>query len=394
MEWLFDFDRNKLLTAARLADQIVAQHPDRRGPRVTLCRALIDLGLWDKALLRLRDALARFPDSAELHAMQGLLLAKQDALEEALSEVEIALALMQGDSLLQNLRFDLLVRLKRWDAAQAMLSEIARLDPFHYALTLVQISLLPAATRIPDTLNLCDAVLAESPGHTNATYFKALSLAQLGRAEEARDLIRLEHNVTICHPPVPSCWPDREAFCTALKAELKRNPTITGTQRGKSHRNAERIVEIQQPDAPAVEALIGLIRRAVDDFGIRLQSDVRVGRARPAVARLDIWATNYSSGGYEASHHHPSGWLSGVYYVSATRAPAADTYSGPLIMGALDPKVYSGEPPWGTLPVEPAPGRLVLFPSWIPHASAPGGFEGERISVAFDVIPVRSHRAV
>ena len=38
--------------------------------------------------------------------------------------------------------------------------------------------------------------------------------------------------------------------------------------------------------------------------------------------------------------------------------------------------------------VEPAPGRLVLFPSWLWHGTRPFG-DGERLTVAFDVAPPR-----
>jgi len=37
--------------------------------------------------------------------------------------------------------------------------------------------------------------------------------------------------------------------------------------------------------------------------------------------------------------------------------------------------------------IEPKPGRLALFPSWMWHGTRPFA-EGERITVAFDVAPV------
>jgi hypothetical protein len=44
-------------------------------------------------------------------------------------------------------------------------------------------------------------------------------------------------------------------------------------------------------------------------------------------------------------------------------------------------------PPWGVQEIEPVPGRLLLFPSFLPHATEPTGIAGARISVAFDVVP-------
>ncbi len=384
MEWAPDLNLRGLRLAAELARTAVAQYPDRSGPRLALSRNLIDLGRWDQALACLRESLAPFPDNAELHRALGRLLAKQDALEEALAEVEIALALMPGNRKALVLRFDLLVRLKRWQAAREMVRDIAGIDPCHYALTTVRLSLLPAAERPHAALNLCNSLLAEFPGHTGATYFKALTLAQLGRAEEARSLMRLDRSVDVLDLPAPPAWQDRGVFCQALKEELASSRTTLLSERGKAHHNSRRIVGLRQIEGPAIEALIRLICKAVENY-----EHIDLAPGRPATARLDIWATNYRSGGYEEPHHHPSGWLSGVYYVSATRLPNEDFYRGSLIMGALDRGVYAAEPPWGTRAIEPVPGRLVLFPSWVPHATEPGGIEGERISVAFDVIPVR-----
>ncbi|MEI9996940.1 MAG: putative 2OG-Fe(II) oxygenase [Rhizomicrobium sp.] len=90
-----------------------------------------------------------------------------------------------------------------------------------------------------------------------------------------------------------------------------------------------------------------------------------------------------------APHGHPGGWISGVYYVDAPRLPGENAYRGALIVGAIDTKQHGFEPPWGTRAIEPVPGRLVLFPSYVSHATEPTGIDGARISVAFDVVPIR-----
>ncbi len=45
------------------------------------------------------------------------------------------------------------------------------------------------------------------------------------------------------------------------------------------------------------------------------------------------------------------------------------------------------ESPWGVRDIRPAPGRLVLFPSFVPHATLPTKSPEPRICVAFDVVP-------
>jgi putative 2-oxoglutarate-Fe(II)-dependent oxygenase superfamily protein len=48
----------------------------------------------------------------------------------------------------------------------------------------------------------------------------------------------------------------------------------------------------------------------------------------------------------------------------------------------------SVDPPWGTREIRPVPGRLVLFPSYVPHATIATGSTDKRICIAFDVTPV------
>lgn len=91
---------------------------------------------------------------------------------------------------------------------------------------------------------------------------------------------------------------------------------------------------------------------------------------------MSIWAVIYDDHGRQDSHFHPSGWLSGVYYPQAG--------SGDLLIGALD-AAEAIDPPWGARAVDPVEGRLVLFPSYVPHSTAPAA--AGRVSVAFDVMP-------
>jgi hypothetical protein len=59
-----------------------------------------------------------------------------------------------------------------------------------------------------------------------------------------------------------------------------------------------------------------------------------------------------------------------------------------LRVGGL-PGWTAAKPPWPVVDVEPVPGRLILFPSYVPHETLPTGSDQTRISVAFDVADVR-----
>ncbi|MFM5895768.1 MAG: putative 2OG-Fe(II) oxygenase [Novosphingobium sp.] len=95
------------------------------------------------------------------------------------------------------------------------------------------------------------------------------------------------------------------------------------------------------------------------------------------------WSVRLARQGYNVPHTHAMGWLSTAFYVSL---PAADEM-GPPPAGHIafgQPPAELGLPlePYRT--VAPEPGRLVVFPSTMWHATVP--FEaGERLVIAFDI---------
>jgi tetratricopeptide (TPR) repeat protein len=97
------------------------------------------------------------------------------------------------------------------------------------------------------------------------------------------------------------------------------------------------------------------------------------------------WSVRLRSGGHHSNHVHPLGWISSALYVSLPDRTAAEADdSGWLTLGEPDRKLGIDLPPWRK--VEPKPGRLALFPSWMWHGTVPFS-DGERLTVAFDVAP-------
>lgn len=96
------------------------------------------------------------------------------------------------------------------------------------------------------------------------------------------------------------------------------------------------------------------------------------------------WSVRLAGGGFHVAHVHPGGVLSSACYIALpARLGEADPQEGWLEMGRPPPELNVDLPPLAT--VEPRPGRLVLFPSYVFHGTRPFG-AGERLSVAFDVV--------
>lgn len=108
-----------------------------------------------------------------------------------------------------------------------------------------------------------------------------------------------------------------------------------------------------------------------------------LARGRPSrIAFSGAWSVRLQSGGHHSNHFHSMGWLSSALYIALPPDLGTGDHSGWLTLGEPQAQLGIDLPPRRI--VEPKPGRLALFPSWMWHGTRPFG-EGERITVAFDV---------
>jgi hypothetical protein len=137
---------------------------------------------------------------------------------------------------------------------------------------------------------------------------------------------------------------------------------------------------------PEIVALREALRRTVAEHAQNLpELDERhpLARGRPSrIAFSGAWSVRLEAGGTHANHVHSMGWLSSALYISLPPDLGGEQKSGWLTLGEPQAQLGLDLPPRRM--VEPKPGRLALFPSWMWHGTRPFG-EGERITVAFDV---------
>lgn len=95
------------------------------------------------------------------------------------------------------------------------------------------------------------------------------------------------------------------------------------------------------------------------------------------------WSVRLARQGYNVPHTHALGWLSTAFYVALPDpAEMGVPPAGHIAFGEPPPELGLQLEPYCT--VTPEPGRLVIFPSTMWHATRP--FEqGERLVIAFDV---------
>ncbi len=390
MRWQHELPLTVWPQLAAVANDAASRAPDNPAIWTGLAQAAFNLGREEETVAPLQAAVQRMPDAVPLRVALARTLTALDRFEEALDHVQAVLDRDPDNRDARAIGFTLLAKTDQWGKAVREVDRVCELDPFALQLLDVAWRAWPGQAGLERLLARSEAILAERPDHTNAAYFRAFALAKLGRGADACRVMSVERFVEVGDLPAPAGHAGGDAFRAALREEIVHNPTLVLNPRGKSTRDGRRTRRLRRAEAPAVEALVAQIKDAVGAYTQRLS--VQPGdfaQTLPQTARLDIWASVLGPEGRQKSHRHISGWLSGVYYVCAPRPAGENAYRGPLHLGALDPKRDRIDPPWGVRDIEPVPGRLVLFPSYVPHATEPTGAQGDRISVAFDVIAVR-----
>lgn len=106
--------------------------------------------------------------------------------------------------------------------------------------------------------------------------------------------------------------------------------------------------------------------------------------------QITCWANVNGAGHSNDLHNHPQCAWSGVYYVDVGTPVPDEEKSG--FIHFIDPRNGAGmvEDPFHQFgkgrEFKPLPGQMLLFPSWLLHGVRAYCGEGERISIAFNIV--------
>jgi tetratricopeptide (TPR) repeat protein len=379
LQWVQQQSRAWLSGVVEMMRRMVDAAPSQPKGWEKLGTTLLLAGDAAASVATLREACGRFPEHTAMYLQLARSTMALGQYEAALDATEAVLRLDPDSSAALNLRFSLLVKIGRPEQAESLLPQYvaaggASVSLFHFAVGRAR-----ARNDWQPLLDLCDGILAHSPGNTGARYYRALALIRLGRPTEA-DLNPAEFLSRTALPPPEGR--SMEAFLDDVRREILANPTLAPDPRGFTTTHGMQTRELLQPEDTAVPALCRQIQAAVDRYEQQLIASGRTDpfiAGRPPRVSLSPWAVVYPGEGKQRSHIHAPGWLSGVYYVAAPPG-------GELFLGAMD-EDDTTEIPWKVETIQPEANLLVLFPSFIPHATEATHSDDLRICVAFDVVP-------
>jgi uncharacterized protein (TIGR02466 family) len=104
--------------------------------------------------------------------------------------------------------------------------------------------------------------------------------------------------------------------------------------------------------------------------------------------RLDsLWVNQLRGGGHHSAHIHPHSIISGTLYVEVPAGSGPIRFEDPrlpMMMAAPPRRDDAPEELRSFVTVEPRPGLLLLWESWLRHEVLPGRSRSERLSVSFN----------
>lgn len=428
--------RHNLATALRAADR-----PDEaldvvdgviaaglNAPQSLTLRAhiLAELGRFDEAEAQYRTVLDRHPDYLDAQDTYARLLPQIGRQEEALDAYERALAQLPGHMPLLLSAIRAAKDLRRPDHALTLLEQAAGLITDREELAVAKMQALDMAGRPGEALDIGLDMAISDPSRPGLQ----VQLAQMLLA--SGDVARAEHHalmatrqqpfdqkawalltviwrllddereqwlagydsiVTFVDIGTPPGWSDQADFLDDLRATLDDLHVTTAhpadqTLRGGTQTRGELFDRRRRPAIMALqkqlklcveESLSALPREADHPFLSRRTDHIRFAGA---------WSVRLRATGHHVQHYHPQGWLSSAFYVALPDdvGQGSDDHAGSLLLGSPDESL--GLPDLAPRRIiQPAPGRLALFPSYVWHGTAPFVGEQPRLTVAFDALP-------
>jgi tetratricopeptide (TPR) repeat protein len=353
------------LAAQRRDDQAIAAYrkaiaidPQAVSAYINLSDLLKHQGKLDEAIVCCERAAALAPGSAPAHVNLGAALHERGELRRAADAVRRAVAIQPGDAMTQANLGQILRELGDFAGAEAALRRAIAIDPAHVF----------AKAHLP------------------------IALQQLGRKDEADGLLDYDHLLAVRRFERVEGWPSAAMFNAELASYVYAHPTLMRDPPGKAIRQGSQTLEILNCADRPIVALQRFFEASVADYMTTALHATNSSMAPPHTARfrLEGWAVVLRTSGYQLSHFHHDGVVSGVYYVQVPEVIKAG--------GAGDAGcIKFGEPLIGmagselkeallTRMVTPQEGMLVLFPSCYWHRVLPFESEQDRICIAFNVI--------
>jgi tetratricopeptide (TPR) repeat protein len=232
--------------------------------------------------------------------------------------------------------------------------------------------------------------VAIEPNDQGALGMWSLALRMLGDGREEY-LNDYEKFVQVFELGVPEGYASVEEFNRALNAYLDAMHQDKREHVDQTLRGGTQTLEnlFGNAEFPIIELLRQRVDEAVRTYIQRMKDDSEhplLRRRRGDFLYSGSWSSRLRDCGFHTNHVHPKGWISSAYYIAVPDA-ANDTKEKQGWIKFGEPHFDLGVKDPVRRAIQPKPGTLVLFPSYMWHGTVPFHSAQDRTTIAFDALP-------
>ncbi|MBH67467.1 MAG: hypothetical protein CMM58_03855 [Rhodospirillaceae bacterium] len=221
--------------------------------------------------------------------------------------------------------------------------------------------------------------------------YKTIALLGVNRISEANKLIGLGTLIRAQYIDIHEMNYNIVTFNNELRSALLKHPNFTSdwNPQNRAIRGGAIVPRLFDHQVPILELFKAALVTSINKYISSLPEDPDHPylRLKPKAYSLDIWANFLGPADHQSGHIHNQGWMSGVYYVTMPpKNKAQESFEGWIefnrpgygLPALGDKKKYIRS-------IEPHPGMIIMFPSYVWHGTVPFSTRGDRVSIAFDV---------
>jgi hypothetical protein len=178
------------------------------------------------------------------------------------------------------------------------------------------------------------------------------------------------------------------ALGSPLVDGLVKHFSASAIQANNSSAHLVHTAMLRPSDSPLLVQAAATITPLLSEFGALLFGE------RLGWSLKEMWVNVLDKGGRQAMHNHANSFISGIVYLTPThpdartifmKGPSGTEFSFKNDHNGVITGPYNADK-WVSM--QPEPGDIVLFPSYLLHAVPPNPGE-RRITLAFNAIPSR-----
>jgi len=140
-------------------------------------------------------------------------------------------------------------------------------------------------------------------------------------------------------------------------------------------------------DLPVRDPAFGDLKRVLDRHVAKFADACRFDLEGRKLKLDSLWANVLTGGGGHSGHIHPRSVVSGTVYIAVPPGSGVLRLEDPrlaMMMAAPTRHADAAEMLQSFVTVQPAPGMVLLWESWLRHEVPTGAPKGKRISVSFN----------